>query len=349
MASTPLPILAGGVNRDYATIVEDLKRLIPALVPEWTYQGSDDFGMAMLQLLAYLADHAHYHADATLRDTSIATTIYRWLAVEQAEWLGYQAARAAPARVTVTLTRSAGAHTRDISIPKGTRLSASSGGTTVYFEVEDDDVLPAGSITKDVVVVEGRTYTVSLGTSTGALWETFTLPDTATIFAQEADDLVVYVGSDEAELVRWPIDATSDLLAANCDEFIFYDDLVREDEVKRRAARKRSEKRAATAGPAKETGGGATEDRGEDRRQEVLDLVVETVEALLAERDEGEKVWGSMVKQALKRRKPGFNESAYGFRAFSDLLDEAGKRKLLQLERDEKSGGYIIQLAQRKD
>ena len=130
--------------------------------------------------------------------------------------------------------------------------------------------------------------------------------------------------------------STSDLLMANCDEFIFYDDLVREDEVKRNAAKKRSAKRAAAA-PAS-TSGAADKDAApsvEDKKQEVLDLVLETVEALIAERGEGEKVWGSMVKQALKRRKPGFNESYYGFRAFSDLLDEAAKRKMLTLEHDE--------------
>ena len=135
--------------------------------------------------------------------------------------------------------------------------------------------------------------------------------------------------------------STSDLLIANCDEFIFYDDLVREDEAKRRAAKKRKEaapKKAAAAGD-------SAEDRTETKRQEAMDLAVETVGALLAERGEGEKIWGSMVKQALKRRNPGFNESYYGFKAFSDLLEEAAKRKLLVLERDEKSGGYVIRLA----
>jgi uncharacterized protein (TIGR00288 family) len=128
--------------------------------------------------------------------------------------------------------------------------------------------------------------------------------------------------------------STSDLLIANCDEFIYYDDLVREEEVKRRAARKRRE--ARPAGTAKEP------TAGEDKRQEAMDLVLGTVEALVAERGEDERIWGSMVKQALKRRNPGFNESYYGFRAFSDLLEEAQKRKLLSLERDEKSGGYLI-------
>ena len=136
--------------------------------------------------------------------------------------------------------------------------------------------------------------------------------------------------------------STSDLLIANCDEFIFYDDLVREDEAKRRAAKKRTEKRAAA--PAKDA-----PTAGEDKQQEALDLVLETIEALIAERGESEKVWGSMVKQALKRRQPGFNESYYGFRAFSELLEEAEKRKLLRLERDEKSGGQIVQLTRVKD
>jgi uncharacterized protein (TIGR00288 family) len=131
--------------------------------------------------------------------------------------------------------------------------------------------------------------------------------------------------------------SSSDLLIANCDEFIYYDDLVREDEAKRRAARKRREARPATA--VKEAA------PADDKKQEAFDLVLETVVALIAERGEGEKIWGSMVKQALKRRKPGFNESYYGFRAFSDLLEQAEQRKLVSLERDEKSGGYIIRPA----
>ena len=83
----------------------------------------------------------------------------------------------------------------------------------------------------------------------------------------------------------------------------------------------------------------------EDRRQQALDLVVETVEALVAERGEEEKIWGSMVKQALKRRNPGFTESYHGFRSFNGLLETAEKSGSLKLERDEKSGGYIVRLA----
>jgi uncharacterized protein (TIGR00288 family) len=134
--------------------------------------------------------------------------------------------------------------------------------------------------------------------------------------------------------------STSDLLIANCDEFIFYDDLVREDEVKRRAQKKRRESQKPAAGPVSRESAA-----GEDKAQEVFDLVLETLDALVAERSEGEKIWGSMVKQALKRRKPGFNESYYGFRAFSDLLEEAEKRGFIKLEPDEKSGGYVLRRA----
>ena len=131
--------------------------------------------------------------------------------------------------------------------------------------------------------------------------------------------------------------SSSDLLISNCDEFIYYDDLVREDEAKRRAAKKRRE--ARPAGAAKEAA------PSDDKKQEAFDLVIETLQALIAERGEGERIWGSMVKQALKRRKPGFNESYYGFKAFSDLLEELQNRKLLALERDDKSGGYLIRPA----
>ena len=122
--------------------------------------------------------------------------------------------------------------------------------------------------------------------------------------------------------------SSSDLLISNCDEFIYYDDLVRADEQKRRAAKKRKE--AAPAG------------QGEDKKQEAIDLMLGTLEALSAERGPEERIWGSMVKQALKRRNPGFNESYYGYKAFSDLLEDAEKKNLIKLEPDEKSGGYVI-------
>jgi len=128
--------------------------------------------------------------------------------------------------------------------------------------------------------------------------------------------------------------STSDLLMANCDEFIYYDDLVREAEKQRRTRGKRGAKKKA----ARKTEAQVEE----DKKQEALDLVMETVEDLFEERGEEEKVWGSMVKQALKRRKPGFSETYHGFRTFGQLLEEAQTRKLLELQYDEKSGGYII-------
>ncbi len=139
--------------------------------------------------------------------------------------------------------------------------------------------------------------------------------------------------------------STSDLLIANCDEFIFYDDLVRKKEARKRTRKKSSDKSAATGNTAAETAaaGGDDQKQNEERKkQQALDLVMETVEALFGEREEEDKVWGSMVKQTLKRRKPGFSESYYGFRTFSKLLEEAQARNLLDFEHDEKSGGYII-------
>jgi uncharacterized protein (TIGR00288 family) len=128
--------------------------------------------------------------------------------------------------------------------------------------------------------------------------------------------------------------STSDLLISNCDEFIYYDDLVRETQQQRKVKRKSAVKKATRKSAAGQS--------DEEKRQQALDLVLETVEDLFEERGEEEKVWGSMVKQALKRRKPGFNETYHGFRTFGKLLEEAQARKLLELEHDEKSGGYII-------
>jgi uncharacterized protein (TIGR00288 family) len=127
--------------------------------------------------------------------------------------------------------------------------------------------------------------------------------------------------------------STSDLLIANCDEFIYYDDLVREQ--RKATAKRRPERPAAPDAKPK-----APTDEG--KKTEALDLVMETIEALAAERGAGEKLWGSMVKQALKRRNPGFNETYYGFPSFGRLLDEAAARRLIEVEEDEKSGGVIV-------
>jgi hypothetical protein len=133
--------------------------------------------------------------------------------------------------------------------------------------------------------------------------------------------------------------SSSDLLIANCDEFIYYDDLVRTKQARKRQPRKaaRPAGRATPAAPA------AKEDKeAEDRSQEAIDLIMETLEALAEERGSEEKIWGSMVKQTLKRRRPGFTESYYGYRSFNSLLQDAATRGLLDLEPDEKSGGFII-------
>ncbi len=141
--------------------------------------------------------------------------------------------------------------------------------------------------------------------------------------------------------------STSDLLMKNCDEFIYYDDLVRASE-EVVAAKKRPRKRTTSnekkttkaAAPAKKE-----TDKETDRREEGIELVLETAEGLIDER--GDRVFASMIKQTLKRRRPGFNESFYGFRAFSDVLEEAQERGLLDLELDERSGGYVIRAVHR--
>jgi len=136
--------------------------------------------------------------------------------------------------------------------------------------------------------------------------------------------------------------STSDLLMSNCDEFIFYDDLVRDEETSRQRKRKPPARKKAVS---KKSGGAQQEatKSEDDKMDEAIGLVMETAEALYAERDDRDKLWGSMVKQALKRRRPGFNERYYGVRSFSDLLEEAEKRGLIGLSLDERSGGYLIQ------
>ncbi|MBC7779259.1 MAG: NYN domain-containing protein [Proteobacteria bacterium] len=191
--------------------------------------------------------------------------------------------------------------------------------------------------------------------------------------------------------------STSDLLINICDEFIYYDDLVREQPPARRRAPRKAVKKAAapksvssaSAGLDSGAAGAGTmagsdldgegaagsadpfpvseptlseplpavsSDEGYkaslelgDKAQQGIEMVLATVEALVAERGEEERIWGSMVKQTLKRRNPGFNESYYGFRSFSELLEEAQARRLLELTHDEKSGGFILRLIPHED
>jgi uncharacterized protein (TIGR00288 family) len=133
--------------------------------------------------------------------------------------------------------------------------------------------------------------------------------------------------------------STSDLLVANCDEFIFYDDLVREQQ---RAIAKREQRESKRAPdeerhPRQET---------DSRKSQAIAITVETFEALASERGESGKIWASVLKSAIKRRKPGFSETQYGFRAFGNLLDEAQSRGLLEVGRDDKSGAFVFRSAQ---
>ncbi len=164
--------------------------------------------------------------------------------------------------------------------------------------------------------------------------------------------------------------SSSDLLVSNCDDFIYYDDLVR-GKRKPRAPRKTpagaAKAPARGGGSARAAGSDAaaraedprpepkpaaraeTADEVETRRQEGMALVLETAAELLNERGGREQVWGSVVKQTLKRRQPGFNEAYHGFKSFNALLEEAQARGLLTLRHDEKSGGNVITAVKRDE
>jgi uncharacterized protein (TIGR00288 family) len=163
--------------------------------------------------------------------------------------------------------------------------------------------------------------------------------------------------------------STSDLLIKNCDEFIFYDDLVRVAEAKKSAAKKSSrraepEKAEPVKGEAKpakaprgrkkaEPAAGhdapvpaesPADDGAEHRRQAAIDLVRETLEELIEARGSDERIYSSMVKQALKRRRPEFNESYHGYKGFAALLDDMVARGLLAVAKDEKTGQHLVRL-----
>ena len=142
--------------------------------------------------------------------------------------------------------------------------------------------------------------------------------------------------------------SSSALLIDNCDEYIFYDDLVR-DQRKNQKKQQRSRTKDKTSSPSKGSSNGAateTQSSGgtkadeEGPKEEALDMVLDTAEALFRERDEN--IWGSMIKQTIKRKKPHFSETFYGYRKFSELIEDAEKRGLLEIKKDDRSGGYII-------
>jgi uncharacterized protein (TIGR00288 family) len=113
--------------------------------------------------------------------------------------------------------------------------------------------------------------------------------------------------------------STSDLLIANCDEFIYYDDLIRVAKKPKPAPRK-----------------GKTEG---DKRDEAFDHVLEVLASIEQDYD---TLWGSTLKQAIRRVYPGFNEGYYGYRTFSDLLEDLEAEKLIALDYDESRGNYMV-------
>jgi uncharacterized LabA/DUF88 family protein len=136
-------------------------------------------------------------------------------------------------------------------------------------------------------------------------------------------------------------DSTSDLLVANCDEFIFYDDLVRESRRQRQATRNDREQQPKRSAEEEKR----RREEMDKRRNQCIEIAYTTFDALAAERGEG-KIWASVLKEAIKRRKPDFSESYYGFRTFGNLLEEMKARGLLEFGRDEKSGAYVYRGSQ---
>ena len=138
--------------------------------------------------------------------------------------------------------------------------------------------------------------------------------------------------------------SSSKLLIDNCDEFLYYDDLVREH--RKRIARDQKPSRAKTPRKAtKRSGEAQAKDAKEAKdsdglKEEALDHVLATAEALFRDRDS--RLFGSEIKQTLKRKRPEFSEVFHGYRSFNELLEDAQRRGLLQLEKDERSGGYIV-------
>ena len=135
--------------------------------------------------------------------------------------------------------------------------------------------------------------------------------------------------------------STSNLLIANCDEFIYYDDLVR---AAAKQPRRKTVPRKAR-GEEKEDEKGR-EDREEkavegDKRQEGVDQLMEIVRSLALDYD---PLWGSMIKQTIRRVNPGFNESYFGYQGFAELLKQAEDQGYIALEYDANRGNYKVKL-----
>jgi uncharacterized protein (TIGR00288 family) len=131
--------------------------------------------------------------------------------------------------------------------------------------------------------------------------------------------------------------SSADLFINNCDQFLYYDDLVREELERQRAKSVRKTDSKSGNLPGKPNAG--------PTREQALDALVATLAALEQERGE-DRIWGSMIKPALKRRNPGFNERAHGFQSFNDLLKTAEKVGLVKLETDGKSQNFTVRSVQ---
>jgi uncharacterized protein (TIGR00288 family) len=134
----------------------------------------------------------------------------------------------------------------------------------------------------------------------------------------------------------------SDLLITNCDEFIYYDDLVRDRETQRNSLRR--DRDNGKRSPEEDE---KRRDKLESRKTKAVELAATTFADMMADRGETDRVWASVLKEVIKRRNPGFNESYYGFRTFGNLLEEAAGRGLLAVGRDEKSGTYVMRAQMR--
>jgi len=146
--------------------------------------------------------------------------------------------------------------------------------------------------------------------------------------------------------------STSSLLVGNCDEFIYYDDLIRATAVKPRSSSKKKTAKKATrkrkttskaAGPETETPEpNAAETKNDvDKSEEARVRVLEIIRSLQADYD---VLWGSMIKQTVRRVHPGFQESYHGYRTFAELLEDLADRGDIELEHDKSRGNYKVTL-----
>ncbi len=156
--------------------------------------------------------------------------------------------------------------------------------------------------------------------------------------------------------------STSELLVSVCDEFIFYEDLVREkqhlqqQQQQQRQQRQQQQQRGpapSSASPAPVSASAAsspsnapaahapsTAPMGGGNVEEIFGLMMDAFAAL--RRENYDNIWGSMIKQQIKRKKPQFTEAYFGFRNFSDVLEAAKKAGLIELKRDQRSGSYVV-------